>query len=158
MGNKKCSSLQERLEDLPGELNVSWAQMADIIGMPQSNFSNVKNGYHRTTLYTLEKIGYGLGLIPIIIFSQSGRIEDLGNPNFVNGDPIENYVGQVLRKNRLKVGMTIEEVASRLYEGDKIYPSKIERGIIMPQLERIQKYLTFYKLGWKYLCMPRLNI
>lgn len=73
-------------EDLANETKVS-------LKIINNMYKNPNN----TRIQTIEKIGYNLGLIPIVI-SNDGRVEDLDEPGYFYGEHVENYINKCIDK------------------------------------------------------------
>ncbi len=152
----KKKNLIDRVNELPNDTGKNLGELADLIGMHRQQLYLIRSGNknRNTNLRTLERLGYGIKYIPIVIYRKSDLvIEDLGIRGFLFGNYDNNYIGKVWKKHRLSQNLTQEEFARKLKIKSKTYKG-YETGRHKPPISTIESAHNELGLGQAYLVPP----
>ena len=120
-------SLKERLLRYTVDSRTSLFQLAKMAGLGSTfPYNLVNEGSIR--LGVLEKIANPLDMISLVIYDEERhRVEDLGSSGFLSGEKIENYIGRIFRRNRIRRGVTQKNLSWNLHFSCS-YLNMVENG------------------------------
>ena len=159
-------TLQERLNEVIGELGVSPAQFRTLVrnNSGKRHDEPINNALDGKPLQfrILERISSSVGLVPVVFFWQ-GMAVNLGYmyEGFLKGEDVvdvEYYVGESIRRHRSALGLTQEQLAKRAGVSTS-YMSQVENGKrYPPSTEIIDRIVPEIGLDRKYLFEPQTEV
>jgi len=148
-----AKTLAERLEELPVEYGMSKSQLSIEAGLDMRRLSEIINRLQagkEVNLKSVYNMAEGLELIAIVFYRASdGCVEDLGHPNFLYGEEVPNYVGEVFKKYRVLLDLSQAQIGEQI----GIYQSTILKyeGGRLPMVHNIERIAQALGLVPDYL-------
>jgi transcriptional regulator with XRE-family HTH domain len=103
-------------------INMNGKDLAEKIGLSQSQMSRLEKGQRRIDTKILDKVADALGVKPSHFFGEDDEEERIFNLRSVD---IE--IGKIIRQRRHDRHFTVEDIASRVHK-TKTYVTEIENG------------------------------
>jgi len=157
------STLFDRVIELSKELDIPLKQLASKAGYNSWYFVRYYNS-GSFPLASAAPIARVFDKIPVVIYRESdGGVEDLGIEGFLYGEPVDKYIGRVLKISREKLELSPNEVCERLdtmsdVDIAGISPndlSSYENGRYLPKNSKFDLLCQLYGLIADYLVQKK---
>ena len=148
--------MEKRLDELPKEMDISPKELGRRIRAHSVSsyafYTNMMSGRGTNPrFYTLGDIADALGLIPVLLYTQDGKVETLGHEGIIYGETVEDYVGLAVKKHRETEGLTAKD-----FRG--VHPatlSQFQTGARKnPSIKAIENMCLRLRLTPSYLIKP----
>ncbi len=150
----KIVSFARRLRKVRKSLKLNQSELADLLSCDRQKISYVESEGKDVYFLTIDNIAKILNLIPIGFYfyddeNKKWILDTLDNEKFWEGT-LENYIGRILEKYRIKKGLSQKKLAEIINISSPTI-NRHEGGKIMPSSRILKKECSFLGIVPHYL-------